>query len=354
MKVKMKSWGIIVFSLLLFSCSWQIEMQPEMHTQSVLNEYKDSVFDFGIVALVDNGKFKDTGSIGYSFDKNKISIKNRFCIGSCTKMFTAVVILKLHEKGLLNINDSISKYLPEHKFIDGAITIKQLMNHTSGITNFLKNGFQNEPFMNPQGDFSDKVLYSKIDTIDFVKGSRFSYCNTNYFLLTKIIERVSDKSWEMNIQELIINELKLKNTFPYYSNTIEGLAHPIIDGQDLHSYSKYPSNILTSGSGNIVSDVFDLNTFIRALFIDKTLLSKNSLKQMKDFYEYKNTKSGLGVFEEKFGNRILLGHTGLQISYISYAFVDEKTLGSIIVLNNNANDKMIDFVFDKLVKTKVN
>jgi D-alanyl-D-alanine carboxypeptidase len=56
--------------------------------------------------------------------------------------------------------------------------------------------------------------------------------------LAKIIEQVTDKSWEMNIQELILNPLQLKNTFPYYANTIDNLAHPIIDGQDLHAFAK--------------------------------------------------------------------------------------------------------------------
>jgi CubicO group peptidase (beta-lactamase class C family) len=320
--------------------------------QSVLDEYRDSVLDFGIVALVDNGSQKDTASIGVAFNNISISTNNRFCIGSCTKMFTAVAILKLQEKGLLNIYDSIYHFIPKHPFIDSTITIKQLLNHTSGLTDILKNGFLNEPILNPQGDFSDRVLYSKIDTIDFEKGSRFRYCNTNYFLLSKIIERVTDKSWEMNIQELIINPLDLKNTFPYHSNTIENLAHPIIGGQDLHQYSKFSNNILAKGSGNIVSDIFDLNTFIRALLIDKTLLNKSSLESMTSFYEYKNTKSGLGLFEEKYKNRVMLGHTGRQISYIAYAFVDPKSGESIIVLNNNANDEIIDKVFEKLCENK--
>lgn len=342
----------IIIGLVSIACNGQDGSKRIFKTKSVLKEYKDSITDFGIVALIDNGKYLDTASIGYSFAKNAISTKNRFCIGSCTKMFTAVTILKLQEKGLLNINDSIYNYIPKHTFIDSTITIKQLLNHTSGLTEILKNGFQNEPFINPQSDYSDKVLFSKIDTIDFEKGSRYKYCNTNYFLLAKIIEKVTDKTWEMNIQELIINPLSLKNTFPYYSNTIENLAHPIIGDQDLHLTPKLANNKLSQGSGNIVSDLLDMNMFIRALLIEKTLLKENSLNLMTSFYKYKSTKSGLGLFEDKHGNRDLLGHTGLQISYISYVFADPKTGESIIVLNNNANDEIIDEVFGKLCRSK--
>lgn len=320
--------------------------------QKILDLYKDSLSNFGIVALVDDGKKMDTGVMGYSYDKVKISAQNRFCIGSATKMYTAVLILKLQEKGFLNIQDSISHYIPNHPFIDPAITIKQLLNHTSGLTDILKNDFSNAPFSDPYGDYSDQVLYSKIDTIDFEKGSRYRYCNTNYFLLSKIIERVTDKSYEANLQELIFNPLGLKNTFPYHSNTIENLAHPIIDGQDLHAYPKKANSVLAQGSGNIVSDLYDVNTFIRALLVDKTLLKAESLRLMSDFYTYKNARSGLGLFEENYSNRRFWGHSGRQISYITYAFVDIQTGRSIVVLNNNANDELIDKVFEKICAYK--
>lgn len=346
---------VIIFSIIglfLSSYSQHQSEQRKLKVQATLNEYKDAVKDFGIVALIDNGKYLDTASIGYSFDKNPISTKNRFCIGSCTKMFTAVAILKLQEKGLLNINDSLFYYLPKHPFIDSTITIKQLLNHTSGIADFLNGGLMNESILNPYGDFSDKVLFDNIVGINFEKGTRHEYCNTNYLLLTKIIEKVTDKSWEMNIQELIINSLQLKNTFPYFSNSIDNLSHPILDGIDFHSTPKRGIHTISIGSGVIVSDIFDLNTFIRALLVEKTLLSKNSLDLMTSFYSYKTIKWGLGLEEAKYGNRIMLGHTGRQLSYITYAFVDPKTMESIIVMNNNMNDDVVDKVFQKLCVLK--
>ena len=100
-----------LISLIFLSCHQQSE-QRKLKVQAELNEYKDSVTGFGIVALIDDGKFLDTAAIGYSFDKNPISLKNRFCMGSCTKMYTAVAILKLQEKGLLNINDSLLSICP--------------------------------------------------------------------------------------------------------------------------------------------------------------------------------------------------------------------------------------------------
>ena len=339
---------VSIISLMVFSCHQSPKASKELKVATVLNEYKDSVPDFGIVALIDNGSFLDTAAIGYAFEKHPMSINNRFCIGSCTKMYTAVAILKLQEKGLLNINDSLFKYLPKHPYIDSTINIKQLLNHTSGLADFLNGGLMNESILNPHGDFSDKVLFNNIVGVNFEKGTRFEYCNTNYLLLAKIIEKVTDKSWEMTIQELIINPLQLKNTFPYFSNTIDNLAHPILDGNDYHSTPKIGIHTISLGSGVIVSDIFDLNTFIRALLIDKTLLNKNSLDMMTTFYSYKTIKWGLGIKQANYKNRILLGHTGRQLSYITYAFVDPKTKESIIVMNNNMNDEIVDKVFEKL------
>lgn len=344
---------IITLSIatILFGCGQQSADQQNW-VQSILDSYKDSLQSYGIVALVDSGTRKYTASVGFSNSKTPINTNNRFCIGSCTKMYTATLVLKLQEQGLLHINDSIYHYLPRHRYIDSTITIRQLLNHTSGLTDFAKNDFINTPLLEPFGDYSDSRIFSLLDTIDFEKGNRHRYCNTNYFLLRKIIERATDKPYESVLQENIIEPLGLKNTFPYYSNKIESLAHPIIDGQDLQDIPKVGINTISKGIGNIVSDIYDVNKFIRALLIDKTVLQPASLALMSDFYQFKSTKAGLGLFEENHAGSNLWGHTGRQTSYISFAFVDAKTGQSFVILTNNANDEYGDRILNRLCSRK--
>lgn len=325
-----------------------IKSSAQNWVQRIVNIYKDSIQSYGIVALADNGKIKDTGSIGVSGDKHFITTKNRFCIGSASKMFTATLILKLHEQGRLNIRDSIYQYIPKHNFIDSTITIKQLLNHTSGITDFTKNGFVNTPLLEPYADYSDTYILSRLDTIDFIKGTQYRYSNTNYFILRKIIEIAADKPYEQALQEYIIGPLHMENTFPYYSNQIDQLAHPVINGQDLHQMPKLGTNAISRGAGNIVSDVYDLNKFIRALLIGKTVLKSETLAMMTDFFNYKSEKIGLGLFSESIGNRTVWGHTGRQVSYISYAFIDAESKHSFVVLTNNANDNYAEIILEKL------
>lgn len=318
--------------------------------QETLNEYQDSLSNYGIVAIVDDGKSIQTAQVGWEYENSPIAINNRLCIGSVTKLYTATIILKLQENQLLSIDDSIGKYISHHRYIDSTITIRQLLNHTSGIKDIITAELSNSSLLDPYFDFSDSYLLSLIDTVDFVKGERYAYSNSNYFLLRKIIEIVTDKPYESALEELIIKPLKLTNTYPYHSNKIDFLAHPIIDQQDLHYLPKIGVNKISVGVGNIVSDAKDVNKFIRSLFIDKTILSSKSLTEMKDFQTYKSSKVGLGVFNENFGGRNVYGHTGRTISYISYAFVDESSNTSFVLLCNNANDPFIDKLIEKVCK----
>ncbi len=320
------------------------------NVQKILNEYKDSLSNYGIVVLVDNGQDLETGSIGWAYESTPMQTKNRFCIGSVTKLYTATIILKLQERNLLSIDDQIFNYVAKHEFIDSSITIRQLLSHTSGIQDISGAELANAALLHPYADYSDSYIFSLIDTIAFEKGTRYAYSNTNYFLLRRIIEQVLDKPYQSVINELIIEPLNLSNTFPYHSNKIELLAHPIIGNQDLNYLPKIATNQISIGIGNIVSDVKDVNLFLRALFVNKEILNSNSLKLMTDFQTYKATKIGLGVFEENFGDRTLVGHTGRAISYISYAFVDKNTGTSFVLLSNNANDYFIDELIVKICK----
>ncbi len=154
----------------------------------------------------------------------------------------------------------------------------------------------------------------------------------------------------MVLEERIIKPLNLENTFPYHSNQIDFLAHPILDDQDFHNLPKIGVNLISVGIGNIISDANDVNTFLRQLFIDQTILLPETLLEMKVFQSYNTTKIRLGVFRETFGDQIVSGHTGRTISYIAYAFVDETDNTSFVLLCNNANDDYIDVLIDKIGK----
>ena len=163
---------------------------------------------------------------------------------------------------------------------------------------------------------------------------------------------MTDKPFQSVLTDLIINPLHLSNTFPYYSNNIDLLSHPIFGNRDFNKLPKIGVNNISSAVGNIVSDAGDLNKFIRALFIDKVLLDSTSLASMLTFQTFDKTRIGLGVFKEEYGGRNVIGHSGRTLSFISYAFVDENSGKSYILLTNNMNDPFIDQLIEKICKLK--
>lgn len=326
-RVFILSLAMLVFSANLIAQNW---------VQNVLDQYKDSLPDYGIVALYSKNGQVNRGCAGFSHPGSAVRIDQKFCIGSCTKTFTAVVVLKLCEAKKLSLDDKMAQFFDPHPFIDSTITIRQLLNHTSGIADFTDdNTMVNDAFLNPRKRVSTNDVLAKLDTVDFEKGTRHAYSNTNFFLLKEIIEIATDRSWEDNIREHILQPLNMKNTLPFFSKSIENMAHPMLNGDDLHHFLKIRLNEICKGTGNIVSTADDMHLFLEALFIKKTLLSEASFEEMTHFFEFKKTKAGLGIFERKFGTHTFLGHSGSQISYIAYAFADPKTGRSMVVLCNN-------------------
>lgn len=163
-------------------------------------------------------------------------------IGSITKTFTATLVLQLVDDGKVGLEDKIAEYVPDFPNGD-RITIRQLLCHTSGIQEWAEDDeLRRDVLENPESWDVDKM----IDTIGqkpllFEPGADFSYSNVDYFLLGKVIEKVSGKTVRENIQERIAEPLGLKNTF-----LPEG---PTYEGDVVHGYEESDGEIAdTTGS----------------------------------------------------------------------------------------------------------
>ena len=154
-------------------------------------------------AVVKDGKIVFLESFGYADLRNTTPItnKNVFPVFSCTKAFTGVAIMQLVEEGKLDLTAPISKYVDGLPSAWQPITIRQLLTHVSGIPNILRvldpktQGF-------PNGETED-TLWAKLKLMpmDFAPGERFSYNQTNYALLGKVINKLSGKPFEEFFRE---------------------------------------------------------------------------------------------------------------------------------------------------------
>lgn len=324
--------------------------------QEALDTYKDSVSNYGIVALLCEGDKITTGAIGYA-DSGVVMTKDHlFCIGSVTKTFTSAAIFRLQEQGKLNINDAIVDHITlNHEYIDPYITIKQLLNHSSGIEDFGTAEFLNDVLTQPRKIYTPDYCLGKIDTVLFEKGTSHRYSNSNYLLLALIIEQVTQKPLEIALTDLLLKPDKLDSTYPYFSREIKGMAHPMFNKVDFFGWQPFSKaiNDVSLGDGNFVTSAYGLFRFYDLLLRKRTILQPESLKQMKDFEKGKRDEEyGCGIFRNVIGGKELLYHTGRQVSYIAtcvYVPAEDKIL---VVLTNNMDDEYADLVVNKLLGVK--
>ena len=257
-------------------------------------------------------------------------------IGSNTKTFTAVVILQLVQEGKITLDEPIETYLPGLIHGEGInsskITVRQLLQHTSGLPEYNdKIGFE-DPFANRD------VYYSQRDCLDvalshpalFEPGSQFKYTNTNYLVLSLLAEKVTHRPLAEQITQRIIEPLGLSHTYfpgPGEQN-IRG-THP--QGYERNSQGQLeditrmdPS--VATGAGAMISTPTELNKFLQAI-LDGTLLNQDSIAEMQktvdtDHPELGMNGYGLGIFSLPLScGGEAWGHTGGLFGYTSQSMI---------------------------------
>ncbi len=286
----------------------------------------------GSVALSKNGKLIYTKSIGYADIETKTKAKEntKYRIGSITKTFTAVLFLKAVEENKLDLTETIDKYFPAIEN-SKSITITHLLSHRSGIHNMTAR----EDYL--QWNTQKKSQNELMEIIekggsDFTPGSKFEYSNSNFVLLTFILEKVYKKDYGQILNEKIVKPLDLKNT--YVGKKIN------LADNECNSY-KYSGKWIKEsetdmsiplGAGAIVSTPSDLVKFANALFSGKLISTENveRMKVMKD-------NCGLGLFKVPFYDKQGYGHNGGidGFSSVMYHFADENV--SMALTSNGSN-----------------
>jgi CubicO group peptidase (beta-lactamase class C family) len=259
-----------------------------------------------------------------------------FRIGSITKQFTAVAIMKLVEEGKLSVTDDIKKYLPDYPTHDHKITIHHLLNHTSGIKRIETIP---EMFFLIRKDMTPKELmdFFKNRPMEFVPGEQYLYNNSGYILLGAIIQKVSGKSYEAYVDENILKPLGMSGSY-HGSNTriipnrVSGYKK---ERKDIKN-ADYLSMTIAYAGGSLLSTVDDLHRWYQALEAGK-VLSQKSLEQMYTPTILNNGKTqnygygwSLGTF---FGEKTI-EHGGDIIGFSSYALRVPKKKVFVTVLTN--------------------
>lgn len=298
----------------------------------------------GSIAVSKNGKIIYENQIGWKDiqSKSPINPSTKFRIGSITKTFTAVLIMKAIEDGKLKITDTIQTFFPTIKNAD-KITIQNLLNHSSGIFNITKDptylSWMNQH--QTQGDLVNRI--SKYAS-QFEPSTKAEYSNSNYILLSYILEEIHKMPYSQILENQIIQPLKL-------SRTSFGGTHSL-ENNETNSYSyngfwmKMPETNMSIpfGAGAISSTPQEMIKFGEALFSGK-IIQESSLNEMKKIqYNY-----GSGIFEIPIADKKFFGHDGAIDGYSSFWVIQPEDKLSIAI-NSNAsvvqNFKLLEVLVD--------
>ncbi len=234
----------------------------------------------GAVLVAKGGKVvlsKGYGMANYELDVANVA-QTKFRLGSITKQFTAMAILQLQEKGLLSVDDPVTKYFPDYKIAE-KVTIHHLLSHTSGIHNFTSDP-EYAQTMTLASPVDKTIARFKDKPLDFAPGEKWNYSNSGYILLGAIIEKVSGKSYEAYLKENVFQPLGMLNTGYDHSDAIlKNRAAGYQMGRGGMVNASYLDMTIPHAAGALYSTVEDLYLWDRALYTEK-LVKKATLEKI--------------------------------------------------------------------------
>ena len=281
---------------------------------------------------------------------------DRFEAGSITKTFVATTILQLVEEGQLSLDDTLTTWLDPTvtDLVPNAadITLKQLLNHTSGITDYL-DILSAQAASNPTvflQEWEAEQLLGFVDGVEplFAPGTDWQYSNTNYILAGLVIEAVTGNSYGQEIRDRILNPLELENTFVFGEEPIPGgyiNSYWDFNGDGALDNLSIVNLSWTGSAGSIISNAEDLADFFDALLVDGELLQPETLDEMLDTIpvnspNYDSYGLGIGTLESR--NRFWYVHRGQTLSFRSnlwYSPLEEITY--VELLNGRSSTNLV-------------
>ncbi len=365
MSVPKNIFYLLLYSIFFTACSSATKDQLENNNKDTLSyiaplpgeinkndftKYHDAIRSFyenellprgfnGAMLVAKKGTVIFEAYNGYSniVTKDTLNRHSAFHLASVSKTFTAMATLKLAEQGKLNLDDDLTLYFPSFPY--AGVTIKMLLNHRSGLPNYVyflqQLGWDVSKFST-----NDDVLQYLIQfkpPITHQPGKHFNYCNTNYALLALLIEKISVKSYAQYLEETFFKPLKMNDTY-VFSIADSLKAMPSYDWRGRPELLNFLDG--QYGDKNIYSTPRDLLKWDQALYTNQ-LFKQQTLQEA--FTPYSNEKPGiknygLGWRMDVYPNgKKILFHTGWWHGNNTLLIRLIEDSATIIVLGNKFN-----------------
>jgi CubicO group peptidase (beta-lactamase class C family) len=311
----------------------------------------------GNILVAEKGRIIYQKSVGYSDLKTRQRLNDRsvFNLASISKQFTAAAVMLCVERGLLSLDDGLSKYFPEIPY--EGVTLRQMLTHTSGLPEqnelMYKHWNSEAPVTNK--DMVEYLIKYKPE-VAFKPGEGFKYCNTNYSLLALIVEKVSGQRFQDFVTKNIFEPLEMKQT--RFLNPTTGNYKTIPNQTENYIFDVEKNQFLTPqeipqqkkavpitglvGAGNIHSTTADLLKWQESLKTAK-ILKRESIREMESPQIKANVDGsdayGYGLAIKSIYNDTKIFHNGGTLGYWNSLQHFKNSDRTIIVLTNNESEK---------------
>lgn len=264
------------------------------------------------------------GTAGVSHTGQPITPEMEFGIASNTKLFVATALLILQENNILDLDDSLSKWLPAYPNINPNITIRQLLNHTSGVSDPIFVSPHMDTIMaHPNRIFTPNEVLGWVGAPLFAAGTSWGYSNVNYILAGMIAESATGYHISQIIRDSILTPLNLDSTFYDVEESEVGvIAHRWFNTIDYNDTSRVGLNTAGGCAGALFSTSGEMAQWYHALMTGQ-VLSDASLAELTNFVATTGAFTyGLGIENQVFFGHTLYGHGGSTWGYRSKTFYD--------------------------------
>jgi D-alanyl-D-alanine carboxypeptidase len=300
--------------------------------QAALDAARTSAGAYGITfAAVRDGRVVWAGSSGTVRDgRAPLRPDSEMVIGSVTKTYVAATILQLAEEGRLSLDDSVREYLPERRPVSREITIRQLMDHTSGLADLFNDTTRTGLEEHPEHAWSADEVLDSLHAPWYEPGEGWAYANTNYYLLGLIVERVTDNSLADELDRRFLAPLGLDATRMLSPTDVEGPLEPAW-------------TTIFWASGAMTASAADLARWGDALYGDDVLApaSRRAMKRVND------DDYGLGVQRIEVARRTGYGHTGLLNTYTTLLMHLPAEDVTIALMVNRTNVELLKMLVER-------
>ncbi|MDO9510644.1 MAG: serine hydrolase domain-containing protein [Bacteroidales bacterium] len=357
---------IVLLPLIILTSNWNLNQAARnqlkapvsdgLPNEAILPFDKLNEFNSQVSSIIDRSRINGNVLVAYKgkvilcesrgfadfSNRQELNSTSPFQLASVSKSFTSLSIIMLQERGLIDYDDLVNQYIPEFPF--KTITIRHLLNHTSGMPNYF---YLAERYWDKSKNLTNEdvlqLLIKHKTPLNFTPGRSFNYSNTGYAMLALLVEKVSHVPFNRFLNDSVFKPLGMKNSFTFDRSHLDSLPQKVLGYRSKSRYAvavPYDPTDEVLGDKSVYSTVEDLLKYVKAWTSD-VLISEGSIEMAFTKTTLRNKREvdyGFGWrFKELSGNPVIY-HNGLWHGFTStITYVPDKDLTVIILNNTNSH-----------------